>query len=174
MCGIADEQAEALIREIQMAFQDVRRGRITLHEAELIDDYGSKNERVAAHKLDNERRWQDVPDHSIEECTNALCHLDPKSWRYYIAPYMIWTLRNFLSSDSIVSDHTIYTFNPHCDDPRLHEYSMARFKGLDEKQSAAACWFLRYMAANGEHVNERAANEALQSYWGAFCEAHGS
>jgi hypothetical protein len=81
---------------------------------------------------------------------------------------MIWTLRNFLSSDSIASDHTIYTFNPHCDDPRLHEYSMARFEGLDEQQSAAVCRFLRYMAASGEHVNERAANEALRCYWGLF------
>jgi hypothetical protein len=169
--GTNDVDLELLIRQIQIAFDEVRRGIITIHEAEVIDSYGSKEEMVAARKLDRERRWQDVPDGHIEECSNALCHVDPTSWRYYIAAYMVWALRNFRTSDSIVSDHTIYAFNPYCDDPALNAHSMARFQELNKEQSAAVCRFLRYMAANGDHADDSVAHRALQSYWGKFCEA---
>ena len=57
---------QGLIDEITSAFQDVRRGNgVTLHEATVIDSYGSMEERAKARKKDTERRWQDVPDRDI-------------------------------------------------------------------------------------------------------------
>jgi hypothetical protein len=166
-----DTEAEAIIRDIHHAFRGVSRGRITLHEAEVIDEYGSDEARAEACEIDIDERWEDVPDSHIEECTCALSHLDAASWRYYIAPYMIWAIRNFCTSDSIVSDYTIYTFCPSSKDPGLYEYSMERFRQLNDKQSAVVCRFLRYMAANGDHADDHVASEALQKYWSKFCLA---
>ncbi|MEX0612191.1 MAG: DUF6714 family protein [Pirellulales bacterium] len=171
MQGTVDSEAEGIIRGIHEAFVDVPRGCITLHEAEVIDEYGSDDARVDARKLDTDGRWEDVPDSHVEECTTALCHVDPESWRYYIAPYMVWSLRHLRTNDSIVSDFTIYSFDPSSDDPRLYAYSMDRFRLLDEKQSAIVCRFLRYMASKGDYADERVAHEALQKYWSTFCPA---
>ena len=165
---------EAIIEAIRAAFAGVPRGAITLHEAEVIDDYGSTEERQEARRLDSEASWEEVPDEALESCTSALCHLDPKSWRYYIPAYMIWSLRHFRESESIVSDFTIYTFNPYLDDPGLREYVAPRFRLLDGPQSRAVCRYLRYMAANEDHADTRMANLALEGYWQRFCEAgHG-
>jgi hypothetical protein len=128
----------------------VPRGRITIHEAEVIDNYGSAAERTAASKLDAEERWERVPDEDIEACTTALCHLDPEGWRYYLPAYMIWSLKHFRVSDSIVSDFTIYTFGPSSSDSPLDDYNMARFRLLNQAQSRAVCRFLRSMAINDD------------------------
>jgi len=168
------ESVDSIIEAIRLAFAGVVRGKITLHEAEVIDSYGSKEERAEARRLDSESRWGRVPDSHIEECTTALCHLDPAGWKYYVPAYMIWSLQYFRESDSLVSDHTIYTFDPQMDDPRLREYALARHRLLDEAQSRAVCRFLRYMAANDGCVNGRAAKAALAAYWARYCEVEPS
>ena len=168
------ESAESIIEAIRLAFAGVSRGKISLHEAEVIDNYGSKEERAEARRLDTGASWDRVPDSHIEECTTALCHLDPAGWKYYVPAYMIWSLQYFRESDSLVPDHTIYTFDPKADDPRLREYAWERHRLLDDAQSRAVCRFLRYMVANDGCVNGRAANAALTSYWGRFCEGEPS
>ncbi|MFO0800167.1 MAG: DUF6714 family protein [Gemmataceae bacterium] len=155
---------------IRVAFAGVQRGSTTLHEAEVIDEYGSDQERSAARLLDVETSWDQVPDSFIEGCTTALCYLDPESWRFYIPAYMIWSLKNFRVSNSVVSDFTIYTFNPSGSDASGREYHMARYRMLDEAQSRAVCLFLRYMLANEDRADGSAANLALTEYWGVFCD----
>jgi len=52
-----------LVHLIGTAFQDVRRGDgVTLHEANVIDDYGSPKHRAAARELDKDHSRLDVPD----------------------------------------------------------------------------------------------------------------
>lgn len=169
MPATPDSEALVIIQDIHEAFRGVRRGRITLHEAEVIDDYGTDEQRREAQKLDTEESWDQIPDEHIEKCIWALAHLDPESWRHYIAPHMIWSLRYFRTSNSVVSDFTIYTFAPSADNPELHEYSMQRYQTLNEQQSRAVCRFLRYMAKNGDYADDRVAREALNRYWGKFC-----
>lgn len=137
------DTAEAVIEAIRTAFVGVPRGAITIHEAEVIDVYGSDAEREAARVTDTEPCWDCVPDADIEVCTDALCYLDPEGWRYYIPAYMIWSLRHFRVSCSTVPDRTIYTFDP--SSPDLLEHNLARYELLDEAQSRAVCRFLRYM-----------------------------
>lgn len=141
-----------------------------MHEAEVIDSYGSHAEREKARRLDTEENWERVPDHDIEECTTALCHLDPEGWRYYLPAYMIWSLRYFRVSRSIVSDSTIYTFDPDSSDSTLRRYKMDRFRLLDSAQSRAVCRFLRYMAANDGYADGKVANRALDEFWSQFGE----
>jgi hypothetical protein len=144
-------------------------GEISLHEAEVIDDYGSDDERAEARLLDTESSWDRVPDSHIEACTTALCHVDPAGWKYYVPAYMIWTLRHFRSSDSIVSEFTVYTFDPSARDPLVREHKLERYRLLNPAQAQAVCRFLRYMAAYDGY--RPAAVAALTAYWGRFCES---
>jgi hypothetical protein len=169
-----DADAQAIVDAIREAFAGVRRGAITLHEAEVIDSYGSDDERADARQRDTEQNWEDLPDQHIEECPWALCHLDPVSWRYYIPAYMIWSLRNFRSNDSIVSDFTIYTFDASDSDAKLREYSTERYRTLSPSQSRDVCRFLTYMANIGERADNLTAKAALKKYWGQFSPTAGS
>lgn len=165
------DSAEAIIDAIRLAFANVPRGTITLHEAEVIDDYGSDKERSKARRLDTESSWDRVPDSHLEECTTALCHLDSDGWKYYVPAYMVWALRNFRVSDSVVSDFTIYTFNLSERDADLQECILTRYRLLDNAQSQAVCRFLRFMAANDDYADGQVARAALAKYWGSFCES---
>jgi hypothetical protein len=164
-----DAEAKSIIDAIHEAFRGVARGRISLHEAEAIDAYASDEECAAVRSLDTETRWEDVPDQHIAQCTAALSHVDPESWRYYIPRYMEWSLCNFRSSDSVASDFTIYTFAPaRKKEPQLREYSLQRYRLLTAQQSRVVYRFLRYMAGQGEHADSRVANEAIRDYWEAL------
>lgn len=160
---------DSIIGEIRVAFAGVRRGRITIHEAEVIDSRGDDDQRRLARKQDSESDWECVPDQDIEECCWALPHLDPESWRYYIPAYMIWTLTNFRSSDSVVSDFTIYTFEPYLADPQMRAHATDRFGLLNEPQSRAVCQFLRHMAADEDNADAVVATRVVDEFWGRFC-----
>ena len=161
--------SEAIIEAIRAAFAAVPRGAITIHEAEVIDEYGSDDMRAEARLLDSEPSWESVPDADIEQCTTALCYLDPLGWRYYIPAYMIWSLRYFRVNTSIVSDFTIYTFDLSGTDLGIREYKLERYQLLDAAQSRAVCLYLRYMAANEEYADSESARRALKEYWGRYC-----
>ena len=101
-----------MISQIADAFSSVRREEgISLHEAHVIDRYGTKQQRSEARKLDTDKHWNEVPDAQIEKSTSVLCFLDPIGWRYYIPAYMKWTLKYFKASRSFTCDSTIYSFN---------------------------------------------------------------
>jgi len=75
---------DEIIADITAAFRDVRRGGITLHEADVIDRCGSDSKRRAARARDTEARWQDVPEEDIQSHPSALSFLCPESFRYYL------------------------------------------------------------------------------------------
>lgn len=158
--------ADALVEAIRSAFAGVPRGSITLHEAEVIDAYGTDAQRRAARRRDMEKSWEEVPDSAVAECPNALSHLDPEGWRYYLPAYMIWSIRH-LQRGAMIPDCTIYALALH-DDAELRKYMKARFRLLDSAQSRATCLFLRHMAANDRHVDGRVATQALHEFWGRF------
>ena len=157
---------DAVISSIVAAFDGVGRGNgITIHEAEAIDYYpGSQKE---ARLLDTEMRWQDIPDHVIET-TPSLAFLDAEGFRYYIPAYMIWTLRNAPSSDSISVDYTIYAFTH--DPPEVgHQVAL-----LNQEQRCAICRFLRFVAQSDPEDwrwDVKAAHDSLALGWERYCTA---
>ncbi|MFG6099650.1 DUF6714 family protein [Leptothoe sp. ISB3NOV94-8A] len=73
----------ALIKEINEAFDGVaREDGVTLHEAMVIDDYGSPAERAEARAQDTEDQWQDVPEDDIRFSDAVLSFLDSKGFHY--------------------------------------------------------------------------------------------
>jgi hypothetical protein len=78
----------ALIRE---AFAGVTRGNgVTLHEADMIDSYGSAHERAQSRKLDRDVRWQDVPAADIVNNSHVLSFLDHAGFHYYYPHSWSW------------------------------------------------------------------------------------
>lgn len=164
----ADPRAEAAAQGISDAFAGVRRGRITLHQAQAMDCYGSRWERRCARKQDADRRWEDIPATYIEDCPNALPYLDAASWRYYVPAYMLWVLRQPVGSDSLIIDFTISSLNNSIE-RELEAHASNRIEMLSDAQSAAVCRFLRYMVARAD-VGMTDVDAALDGYWGQFCE----
>lgn len=158
------DAVQEVVDAIHAAFAGVERGVITLHEAEVIDDYGAADERAAARRVDGEERWEAIPDAHIEACPNALPHLDPQSWSYYLPRFMTWTLRNFDRSRSLVVDHTIYTLLLG-DDRALNDYARQRYERLTPAQSQAVQRFLSLMGGQEAYCDARAASQAIERYW---------
>ncbi len=101
-------EAVELLELIDQAFNDVERGDgITLHQAMVIDDYGSEEDFLAAAKLDTEARWQDVPDSAIAENPGPFNFLDPAGFHYYLPAAMSWAVRNYADDDY---DSSFFTY----------------------------------------------------------------
>ncbi len=167
--ALAEIARPAVIAQITKAFEGVsREDGVSLHEARVIDDWGGEAARAEARKIDTDSRWQDVPVEWIEQLYDALSFLDPKGWRYYLPAYMLYSLRFYTSSsnaaDSAVYSCTLYTGSKHKD---LTEWQLSCFRSLTVAQSRAVCQYLRFEATYGE-ADERAAQEALDAYWGRF------
>lgn len=140
----------ALIEEIIAAFDGVsREDGVTLHEATVIDDYGSLEERAAARTQDTEDKWQNVPEEDIRFSDAVLSFLDPKGFHYYIPAYVVWYLRNIDNDDP---DYWSNTFNSvifhlaagfHGD---VKDYYLSKFKLFTPEQSKAIAHFLVFVA----------------------------
>ncbi len=162
-------EAERIIAEIHRAFSDVsREDGVTLHEALVIDEYGSDDERLAARERDTDRRWQDVPEHMIEKHDSVLCFMDPKGFRYYLPAYMVWSLRNYATSESWSLNHPICSLAL-SDSDKLRKWEVERFVLFDDEQARAIHKFLHFMGQRDElTVCVDQARQALDAYWCEF------
>jgi hypothetical protein len=163
-------EVDSLVEAIRAAFSGVPRGETTIHEAEVIDDYGGPEERLAARALDTETRWEDVPDRDIAKCSCALTYLDEISWRYYIAAYMVWSLRHLETTDSLSIDHTIYALDPGVRALKDTD-SERRFSSLTLAQSRVVLRFLWFMAERPDQADDVVALRAIDRYWSRFEDA---
>jgi hypothetical protein len=159
------ELCDEIIARITAAFSGVPRGGITLHEAVVIDHYGSDAERRTARARDAERRWQDVPDTVIESHPSVFSFLCPESFRYYIPAYMVWSLRYHRISDSLSSDFTIYSLTP-TRDKGQDRWRLERFEIFSPAQARATWRYLQFMAECSDgYADDTQARFALKTYW---------
>ncbi len=163
---VIEVERAAVIEQIERAFDGVQReDGVTLHEADVIDVYGSDEERAAARRLDPDRHWQDVPE-TVLARLSGMSFLDPKGYRYYLPAYMRWML-NHPDVDSNSQDSTIYSLTQ---TKGLEEWELARWRMLNDVQAAAVCRFLRFLVAySRSYFDDRHAQLALDEYWGRFC-----
>jgi hypothetical protein len=171
MASDVQQEAEGVIELIRHAFRDVsRENGVTLHEALVIDEYGSEAERSAARKLDTDCHWEDVPGQLIEASESVLCFVDARGLRYYLPAYMVWSLRHFRTSESFSHNHTICSLHL-SPSGRLRHWDLDRFEVFNDEQARAICGFLRFMAQQDEDiVFADTARQALCAYWGKFCD----
>jgi hypothetical protein len=95
------DRKSALLSRIEGTFAGVsREGGISLHEATAIDDYASPEQRESARLLDQETKWQDVPDAAVAQNSSVFSFLDTIGLVYYSPVYMSWLIRNGYGTDS--------------------------------------------------------------------------
>ena len=99
---------EEAITQLYRAFDGVARGAITLHEARVIDYYGTDEERQEARARDTETCWQEVPATAIEKHWQIFPFLCPESFRYYLPAYLCFALRQ---PDSLAAEFTLYALD---------------------------------------------------------------
>jgi hypothetical protein len=161
------DSVEDVVRAIEAAFAGVRRGQITLHEAEAMDGYASAAQRQQARARDPEEDWRHISGPSLDECPEALSFVDPESWRFYLPAFMRHGLRNLESSPLAVMDRVIYTLDPGSAPPSSVAHAHARFRTLDRAQAEAVRRFLKLASENDDHCDAEVAKDALERYWAA-------
>lgn len=160
---------QELIDLIHEAFNGVTRaGGVSLHETEVIDDYGTDEERAEARKKDRDSKWQAVPHgHLAEICgVGGICFFDVIGWKYYLPAYMTWYLLEGHRSDSFAASQVFYTLQPSPGD--LASYSNERYQSLNTRQTIAVKSFLEFVASKDSGLSgddHEDAQVALDSYW---------
>jgi hypothetical protein len=151
------ERKSALLAEIEAAFAGVsREGGISLHEAAAIDDYALPERRKAARLLDQDTRWQDVPDEHIARNYSVFSFLDDIGRAYYAPAYMSWLVRTGYSTQSSSIDGILFALNP------CHQWTHI----LTRRQCKAVAEFLTYVyEVLDEESGRSEAKEYLDQYW---------
>ncbi len=163
-----EQRRDAVIEQIRRAFAGVSRaGGVSLHEAAVIEAYGSGVERAQARLLDRDTDWQEIRDEDIENYDGVVFHFDPIGLRYHLPAYMIWSLRNYATSDSMSVDTTIFML--HIGGEDSGNYHMERYALMDQDQSRAIAAFLWFMVeSTGDTGYDYGACTALEAYWERF------
>jgi hypothetical protein len=155
----ADRQA--VIDQILSAFGHVRlEDGVTLHETEVLDDYGSDEKRAQARLKDTETRWQDVSAVKLERFDKP-AFLDVKGFRFYLPAYMVWAMKSFRTAKSLSIDFYLYCMR--------HPGHDAEY--FDVEQSKAILSFLRFVVKYAQgHMDTATAQKAIDRYFGRFSE----
>jgi len=167
MTAANDELRVSLIAEITTAFEDVLRGDgVSLHETNILDDYGDAEARREAREWDTDTHWWELTDEDLYDNHVYLSYLDGESLRYYLPAYMISCLNDTERFSKIVYFLFI------CDKgSNLEAWMRQKWEGITEEQGHVTCLFLRFMA---NHVNNKRdvkyAETALRDHWGQFCQ----
>ncbi len=109
-------QTHDAVKQIVDAFAEVSLGNgVSLHEADMIDDYGTDEEQAAARRQDELLDWQRIPDEDMENHSFVLCFMDDEGLRFHLPAYMRFTLRRYRESESMSTDSTLYRLcDPDC------------------------------------------------------------
>ncbi|MFC4425745.1 DUF6714 family protein [Deinococcus navajonensis] len=163
-----DARAKAVLAQIRSAFEAVRLcGGVSLHEAHVIDAYGTPQQRLAARALDTDTHWWEVPDDAIAlgwgYC--ALSFMDARGLHYYLPAYASWAVRHAAQTDSASLDHTIYTLETLRERPE-------NFVHFNRRQALAMQAFVQYLM-DIDHDNSCFRHHYLQAHaaWTAHAEA---
>lgn len=158
-----------LIKEIEEAFRDVKRGYgVTLHETWVVDAIGSEEEHAAARKLDTDENWQDVPDATIEKYGGECGFLDENGWVYYLPALMTWALRKWGIWNCNALDSMLYFLSDKKYFSLEYSYYVSRLLTLPQKQ--AVCRFVEYVAIHADEWDGEEASKAWSNYWHQFSQ----
>jgi len=155
--------ADELSTRIFDAFAGVRLdGGVSLIEAEYADNYEIAPDNLIAREEKDD--WTRIIDDRLCEFTVTFCFTDYRGFRFYIAPYMIWTLRNYKTSDAIISDFTIYAIET--DRYMFSEHPFAEVFTIEQVKCMRD--FLLFACENEDHLDARVArlnlSRLLQSF----------
>src|SRR4026208_1212325 len=102
---MTSSREDNLIATIDKAFADVRlEDGVSLNMTEYNDSGGSAKHYAERAKQDERMDWHRSDGKTLQKFTATFSFTDLKGFRFYIPAYMTWTIRNYRTSDSIISD----------------------------------------------------------------------
>lgn len=151
--------AARLTSRIEKAFAGVVLGSgVSLHGCEYRDS-GGRSMRYLERSRSNERDdWRRVINDDLAYFQVTFSFTDLSGYRFYLPAYMIWTIRNFRTSDSFIADATVYACDPAS--YQFNEIPFVRF--FDAKQLRAIMFFLQFCVENKGSLDGDAASDNLQ------------
>ena len=166
MTAPIDDLRASLIAEITAAFQDVLRGDgVSLHETNVLDDYGGLEARLEARQWDTDTHWWELTDEDLYASHVYLSYLDAESLRYYLPAYMISCLNGAERPSETFNLLTCY------EGSNLEAWKRQKWEGFSEEQGRTTCHFLHYMADHAKNKRDiKDAETALRQHWGQFCK----
>ncbi|PYE54837.1 DUF6714 family protein [Deinococcus yavapaiensis] len=144
---------DELLAMIRAAFEDVTLGSgVSLREADVIDSYGSLEERKAARALDRKDAWWELPSDDLQNPW-PISFLDDAGFAFYLPAYLTDALRSDLQRDS--TNIALFALNP--------SNLVENFGAITPPQAAAIAAFLEY--AEEHDPNENIFYSDAWSYW---------
>lgn len=146
-------ELEVAIERIERAFTDVRlESGVSIREADVVDDYGTTEQRQSARAGDEKNDWRRIPEDLIAHYYWCLPYFDARAMRFYLPAYMIYALKHCTDADMTVE----FMFSALQKDSPL-------FNFFTPPQKAAVRRFLRYMIRHS--VFSKEARRALDEVW---------
>ena len=120
-------------------------------------DTGRNCKRKA--KNDERNNWREIDDKTLEKFTVTFCFTDLKGFRFYLPAYMIYALRNYKTSDSIITDHVIYAI-----DVTHYLFDKVSMKNyFEKKQLACMISFLEFCSMQEDFFDAEIATINLRT-----------
>lgn len=153
---------EVLIAEIKSAFAGIRLGNgISWREADVIDDYGSKEQRKLARMQDEKEDWTKIPLALIGDLRYqaVLSFLDVAGLKYYLPICMIYFLEKGDESGSAIVDSIIFTLT---DEKRIKALTAQ----LNNAQlECVKSFLLMDLASGGFFRDSENVKQLINDYW---------
>lgn len=147
------DNAQGVIECIERAFADVRLEEgISLREAEVIDDYGTDEQRANAREEDEKDDWRKLSDDSVAHYYWCPAFFDAKGLRFHLPAYMCFALRHYNDSASPSIDQAII----------FSKSAGGQFDLLTVSQKEAVLRFLEFMAIEAGNPT---ATQILDELW---------
>lgn len=155
---------EAAIESLERAFGDVRRdGGVSLHQMNVLDDYGDADALARAELEDGEERWQTIDDDKLERFGASLVFLDAKGFRFYIPAFLRLMARRLSDLARPCAFDGVWSALV-----SSHSYASTHYTALDDAQRRAIATFLRGVVEIGDDEDRAAARESIDRYWGRY------
>ena len=102
-----------IIKQIQIAFNGVKLDNgISLNETEYFDSRETNKRFLELSKTDERDDWSKIDDKTLEKFQVTFCFTDVSGFRFYAPAYMIWAIKNFKESHTIIADHIVWNLDP--------------------------------------------------------------
>jgi hypothetical protein len=157
-----EAQIHHLSEVIHQAFAGVTLGSgVSWREADVIDDYGTPDQRKLARNQDEKHNWSKVPDSLVGDLKyqSVLAFLDVEGLRFYLPVCMIYALKNYQTSQSLIVDSIVYRLTSQSDAEALKEV-------LTNDQKQCVIRFLDLCLKIGDdYFDVYKVESRLQKYW---------
>ncbi len=157
-----DKKIPELIKETMEAFSGVTlENGVSWREANVLDAYGTMEERKVARDKDEKNDWTRIPVALIGDLKyqSVMPFLDPVGLKFYLPACMIYTLKNYKESQSLIIHSIIYTLTSKTTAYELQEI-------LDQRQRSCIVKFLHLCLEIGEkYFDLHKAEIRIQKYW---------